>query len=139
MRLIEQEVEETSAEPIQLSAVFDEPLGVNYIYNVTDKAKLDNEPPAAIQITELPKNGKILTKKVEGDTRELKVGDFISTEELNEFQYDQDDKICTKENKENCEDSFSYITYSSWVGEGPESEAQISLKPVAKIVRDAPK
>ena len=33
----------------------------------------------------------------EAKLRELKVGDFISTEELNEFQYDQEDKICTKE------------------------------------------
>lgn len=139
MRLIEQEVVEGIAEPIKLSAAFDEPLGVNYKYNVTEKARLDNEPPASIEITELPKNGKILTKKIDGNTRELKIGDFISTEELNEFQYDQDDKICTKDTKENCEDSFSYITYSSWVGQGPEAEAQINLKPVPKIIREEPK
>lgn len=64
MRLIEQEVQEGIVQPIKLSAAFDEPLGVNYKYNVTEKARLDNEPPSSLQITELPKNGKIYTKKV---------------------------------------------------------------------------
>jgi hypothetical protein len=51
INLIEMEVTEGIAEPIKLAAAFDEPLGVNYHYNVTDKARLDNEPPASIEIT----------------------------------------------------------------------------------------
>ena len=31
------------------------------------------------------------------------------------------------------------MTYRSWVGQGPESEAVINLKPVAKITREEPK
>ena len=52
-----------------------------------------------------------------------------------EFEYDQVDTICTKDAKENCEDSFEYVTYSSWVGQGPEMEAEISLKPVQKAIQ----
>ena len=46
---------------------------------------IDNQPTATIEITELPKNGRMITQQIQGTTRELKVGDFVSTEELSEF------------------------------------------------------
>lgn len=69
--LIEAEVEEGRATPINLAASFEEATGTTYHYNVTDKLKLDNAPPAAIQITELPKKGKIIAQQLEGGEREL--------------------------------------------------------------------
>ena len=58
--LIEAEVEEGVAAPINLAASFEEATGTAYHYNVTDKLLLDNAPPAALQITELPKRGTII-------------------------------------------------------------------------------
>jgi hypothetical protein len=46
--MIETEVEEGVAAPINLSASFEEFTGTTYNYNVTDKVRLDNSPPASI-------------------------------------------------------------------------------------------
>ena len=51
-----EEVEETSA-PISLMASFDGNIGPAYTYYVNDKVELDNEPPAAVEITRLPEKG----------------------------------------------------------------------------------
>jgi len=113
-----------------LSASFENEVGTAYNYDVEDKLKQDTLPPSAIQINELPKNGKIITTDNDGNLRELKVGDIVSTEEMKSFSYDQGNNMCSSGNKGKCKDSFQYTTMSSWVGTGAESESMINLTPV---------
>ena len=50
------------AQPIQLSASFEESLNEPYHYELPDKIEADSKPPAAIKITKLPKKGSMKTK-----------------------------------------------------------------------------
>jgi len=129
--VIEGEVADGEAEPVNLSASFEQNIGTRYQFNVRDKLRQDQAPPSAIQIERLPKHGKMLVTEHDGTVRELKVGDIVSTELMANFKYDQGENICSSENKALCEDKFQYTTMSSWVGTGMESEAQIKLTPVA--------
>lgn len=77
------------AEPVNLSTTFEKEMGTVYSYELDEKVKQDRMPPSAIEIRKVPKKGKIITKTNDGSTRELKVGDIVSTEELKSFKYDQ--------------------------------------------------
>lgn len=103
---IDGEVADGKAEPVKLSTSFEKDAGTVYTYNVEDKLVQDTLPPSAIQITKLPKNGKILTKGHDGVSRELKVGDVVSTEEMKSFRYDQGADLCSSDKKAKCKDSF---------------------------------
>jgi len=130
INVIEGEVEEGQAEPVMLTTNFEEVVGIQYNYKVEDKLEQDTLPPSSILIEKLPKNGKILTTNHDGSMRELKVGDVVGTETMKNFSYDQGEEPCTSENKDKCEDSFTYTTMSSWVGTGIESESEINLTPL---------
>jgi len=60
--LIEGDVEEGTAEPINLSASFYQDIGPSYSYDVADKAEVEKKPPAYIKITKTPKYGSIVVK-----------------------------------------------------------------------------
>ena len=115
--LIEADVNEVTlkkAEPVVLNAVFEEPIGEPYHYNVTDKVIVDKQPPAAIQITKLPKKGNMKTKARDGQEKIVQVGDIVPAESMESFIYDQEVEICAIEHQENCKDTFSFIPLSSW-------------------------
>lgn len=60
--LITGDVEEGTAEPINLSASFYNDIGPSYTYDVLDKASLETRPPAYIKITKVPEYGNIVVK-----------------------------------------------------------------------------
>jgi len=129
--VIEGEINDGKAEPVMLATSFEEDVGIHYEYNVEDKMKQDTLPPSAILIEKLPKNGKILTTNHDGSMRELKTGEIVETELMKNFRYDQGEEVCSSQNKDKCQDSFTYSTMSSWVGTGIESESEINLTPLS--------
>lgn len=52
----------------------------------------------------------------DGTTRELMVGDVVSTKLMKNFKYEQGEVACSDENKHVCDDEFLYTTLSSWIG-----------------------
>lgn len=86
--VIEGEVTDGEAKPVMLSTSFENDIGTNYNYDVKDKLDQDVLPPSSIEITMLPKNGKILTTEHDGTTKEVKVGDIVSTDAMKNFTYD---------------------------------------------------
>jgi len=134
--LIEVDVQEWSGEeeaptsPIKLNAKFEHDTDKQYMYDLEDKSTLNKKPPAAIQITKLPKKGSMKTK-ANGKEKVVEIGDIVEAENMEDFVYDQEDaESCTTENDENCNDTFSFIPLSSWEGKGDVSETMISLNPV---------
>lgn len=101
-----------------------------YEFTVKDKLRQDAAPPSAIKIEKLPKHGKIVVTEHDGTTRQLKVGDIISTQLMSNFMYEQGEESCSIQNDTKCSDEFLYSTLSSWVGIGQEAQAQIKLTPV---------
>jgi len=101
-----------------------------YHFTVKDKLRQDAAPPAAIKIEKLPKHGKILITEHDGSTKELKVGDIVSTQLMANFKYEQGEDSCSIQNNNKCTDEFLYSTLSSWVGIGQEAKAQIRLTPI---------
>lgn len=85
--LIAGEVEEGAAEAINLSATFANDIGPAYSYDVVDKLKLDNAPPAYVQITRAPKHGSIVAKK-RGEQVVLQKGDLVPASAFKNFVYD---------------------------------------------------
>lgn len=104
----------------------------HYQFTTKDKLRQDAAPPAAIKIEKLPKHGKILITQNDGSTKELAVGDIVSTKLMSNFRYDQGENGCSIENQNTkCSDEFLYSTFSSWVGIGQETTAKIRLTPVS--------
>jgi hypothetical protein len=94
VNLVQVDVAETvleKAEPIQLNAKIEKGVGYPYHYNVTDKAKIELKPPAAIKITEVPKRGN-MKMKANGKEKVLQVGDVVPAEQMDSFTYDQLDE-----------------------------------------------
>lgn len=92
-----------------------------YEFTVNDKLRQDAAPPSAIKIEKLPQHGKILVTEHDGTTRELQVGDIISTQLMANFKYEQGEDSCSIQNDTKCTDEFLYSTLSSWVGIGQEA------------------
>ena len=69
--VIEGDIADGEAEPIQLSASFAHNVGTKYNYNIKDKVKSDRAPPSAIKIEKLPKHGKIMVTDHDGTIKEL--------------------------------------------------------------------
>ena len=57
VNLIEGEVKNGKAEPINLSTKFGDDISIQYEYNIKDKVMQDTLPPSSIMIEKLPKNG----------------------------------------------------------------------------------
>jgi len=70
---------EISGGKANLSTGLENQVNNLYQFSVKDKLRQDAAPPAAIKIEKLPKHGKILVTEHDGTTKELKVGDVIST------------------------------------------------------------
>lgn len=121
---------EISGGKANLSTGLESQLNNLYQFSVKDKLRQDAAPPAAIKIEKLPKHGKILVTEHDGSTKELKVGDVISTQLMANFKYEQGEESCSIQDKSKCDDEFLYSTLSSWVGIGQEANAQIKLTPV---------
>lgn len=66
-----------------------------YEFTINDKLRQDTAPPSAIKIEKLPEHGKILVTEHDGSKRELKVGDVVSTQQMQDFQYDQGETRCS--------------------------------------------
>jgi hypothetical protein len=96
--VIEGDVADGEAEPVQLSASFEQNTGTKYQYNIKDKVRSDKAPPSAIKIERLPKYGKMIITEHDGSTRELQVGDIVSTKLMKNFKYEQGEKVCSPEN-----------------------------------------
>jgi len=75
-----------------------------YEFRVQDKLRQDAAPPSSIKIEKLPKHGKILVTEHDGTTKELKVGDIISTQLMANFQYEQGTERCSIQDKSKCDD-----------------------------------
>jgi len=58
----------------------------------------------------------------------------VQTSIFEDFVYDQGKEACSTKNEEICKDSFSYITYSEWIGKGPQQESLININPVSREV-----
>ena len=101
------------AEPIMLSAKFDDSPIEPYKYQLPDKLKVDDKPPSAIKITRLPKKGTMKTK-AHGKDKVLQVGDIVPAGDMDSFVYDQPTDECTTDKLQNCEDTFSFVPLSSW-------------------------
>jgi len=71
-----------------LSAGLDLAPGSTYEFQVKDKLRQDAAPPSAIRIEKLPKYGKIVITNHYGTTKELQVGDIVSTQLMSNFKYD---------------------------------------------------
>lgn len=84
-----------------------------------DRLKLESAPPAYVQITRVPKHGSIIAKQW-GKEVVLQKGDLVAASSFKNFVYDQGKDACSSTKKEKCKDSFAYITFSEWVGKGPE-------------------
>ena len=74
-----------------------------------------------------------------GQERVLEVGDVVSAQSLKSVTYDQGTDGCSLENEASCEDTFSFIPFSSWAGRGVESESFINLTPVVIEEVEIPK
>jgi len=114
-----------------LSAGLQQASGSVYEFQVKDKLRQDAAPPSAIKIEKLPQFGKIVITNHDGTTKELQVGDIVSTQLMANFKYDQGEEVCSRDNIKSCNDEFLYSTLSSWVGIGRETTAEIKLTPVA--------
>lgn len=79
--------EEAVAEPINMSASFNESIGPSYEYDVSEKLNIENKPPAYIKITKTPHNGNIVVKQF-GKQIVLNEGDMVHSEILKNFTYD---------------------------------------------------
>lgn len=114
----EEEEEEEEAEAVQLSASFVNP-GQGYEYNINDVQEIEKNVPTYIQITRVPQHGNIVVKKL-GQQVVLNQGDLIETDSFKNFTYHQQGLIspCGEKYKTRCKDSFSYVTYGQWVGQG---------------------
>lgn len=62
----------------------------------------------------------------------LNKGDMIETALLDNFIYDQENTVCTMEDKTRCDDEFSYIPYGEWVGYGEYQKTEIKLTPILR-------
>jgi len=51
-----------------------------------------------------------------------------------DFVYNQGEEACSVTNEEKCRDSFSYVTFSEWIGKGPQQESLININPVSREV-----
>lgn len=58
----------------------------------------------------------------------------MQTSIFKDFVYDQGEEACSTVNADKCRDSFSYITYSEWIGKGPQQESLININPVSREV-----
>lgn len=130
---IEGDFEEGVAKPINLSASFFSDIGPAYTYDVEDKNQNENKPPAYIKITKIPKYGDLVVKKF-GKQVVLNVGDIVEVKIFKDFTYDQGKKACNRDNMDKCQDSFSYVTMSEWVGKGPTQQSVISINPVSRDI-----
>lgn len=101
------------AEPIQLAAKFENAPN-RFHYELPDKVEIDTKPPTAIKITKLPSKGIMKAKFHNGEEKIFGVGDVVPAEIMDNLVYDQETDECTLENKDNCQDTFSYIPLSSW-------------------------
>lgn len=88
-----------------------------YQYELSDLKHVVKTPPSFVKITRVPRNGNLIVKKL-GEWIALREGDLIETDMLNSFVYDQGDEVCTINNKDRCDDQFSYIPYGEWTGRG---------------------
>jgi hypothetical protein len=52
--------------------------------------------------------------KAFGKERIIEVGDIVPADSMSSFIYDQEDDECTTDNKDNCQDTFSFVPLSSW-------------------------
>jgi len=130
---IEGDFEEGADKAINLSASFFSDIGPAYTYDVEDKLRNENKPPAYIKITKTPKYGDLVVKKY-GEQVVLNVGDIVETKIFKDFTYDQGKKTCNRDNLDKCQDSFSYVTMSEWVGKGPTQQSVISINPVSRDI-----
>lgn len=131
--MIEGDFEEGVAKPINLSASFFSDIGPAYTYDVEDKLRNEEKPPAYIKITRTPKYGDLVVKKY-GEQVVLNVGDIVEVAVFKEFTYDQGKKACNTDNLDKCQDRFSYVTMSEWVGKGPTQQSVISINPVSRDI-----
>jgi len=112
-----------------LSASFTKP-GTGYEYDINDIKKVEDEVPKYIQITRVPQHGNIVVKK-SGEQVVLNQGDFIETASFKNFTYDQQgmSTTCGEYQQMRCKDTFSYVTYGQWTGQGSIQQSQIKLNP----------
>lgn len=122
---------EKDAAIINLSSSFLEDNGQTYSYDVSDKLKLENKPPTYIKMTKVPKFGNIVVKK-NGELIVLNEGDYVETAVFKNFIYDQGRENCSSLKYEKCKDSFSYVTFSEWIGKGSQKRSTIDIDPVSK-------
>jgi hypothetical protein len=115
--VIEETIEEGTAEAILLSASFSSSNGHSYNYNINDLKDIVKNKPTYVKITRTPINGELIVKKL-GQNVVLQVGDVIEATMLKEFMYYQGGEVCTSQNQGGCNDGFSYIPYGEWVGTG---------------------
>lgn len=126
--VVEETVEEGTAEAILLSTTFSSGYGNSYNYEMSDLRDVVRNRPSYIKITRTPINGEIVVKKL-GQNVVLQAGDVIETSMLEEFLYDQGSDVCTAENLGRCTDGFSYIPYGEWVGTGDYQKTSIRISP----------
>lgn len=128
--VVEETVEEQSAETIQLKATFQSSYDT-YDYQVSDLKSSVKDTPAFVKITKVPSNGSIVVQK-QGEWVVLQEGDMIESAMLKDFVYDQGDSVCSEQDQTRCDDQFSYIPYGEWVGYGDYQKTEIKLTPVLR-------
>lgn len=129
--LVEEHIEDGTAEPINLSATFSSDIGPSYEYNLGEMSHLNEAPPSYIKITRTPRNGELVVKRM-GKEVVLSEGDLIESSMLKEFSYQQGHEGCTAENLGACHDDFNYVPYGEWVGMGNFQETKIQINPVSR-------
>lgn len=60
--VVEESVEEGTAESIQLSASFTPSEDMSYEYDISDLRDIVSSPPAYVKITQVPQHGKIVVQ-----------------------------------------------------------------------------
>jgi len=98
---------------------------------MTERAEVEKKPPAYVKITKVPKHGNLVVKQ-RGQQVVLTEGDLVQTSIFKNFVYDQGRDVCSTKNEAKCQDSFSYVTYSEWVGKGPQQTSDIEINPISR-------